>query len=166
MRDTAGAGVILLIFVALLWLTVPGDAATETADSTTMAGRPLPAIYPIPTGLAAFAQAITRAENSPLDWNNPGSLALGDLGLGVGNSAGVSKFASFQEGIDALYGELQYIARGASGNYQPTTPIAAFAQTWTGGDNAPAWAAEVIDVLSSLGYNVDAQTPVGVVFRA
>ena len=105
------------------------------------------------TALQALAQAIAAAENSPVaQTNNPGDLALGDVGNGVFNSAGVSIFSTIEEGWNALYNELNLIVTGASKYYSPSMTIAELAQQWTGGDNAAGWAQTVAQ---SLGVTVN-----------
>jgi hypothetical protein len=88
----------------------------------------------------------------PTRANNPGDLVLGDVGLGVANSEGVTIYANATAGWNALYNELNLIFTGSSHVYSLAMTFAQMAQKWTGGDNAGAWAAIVV---SNLAVTVD-----------
>jgi hypothetical protein len=125
-----------------------------SVDSTSGAGGPS-----FPSGgltnpqIAALANAIARAEGFgvagavPTRANNPGDLAVGDIGHGVANSAGVTIFGSASDGWAALYNQLLSIFGETSHVYSPAMTFSEMADKWTGGDNAAAWAANVADAL-------------------
>jgi len=104
-----------------------------------------------------LAQAITIAEGSPAEWNNPGDLTGADAsgyqlqtdgdGNPITNSAGVVRFVNLPDGVAALYRKLQRIQDGASRVYSTAMSLAQFAQIYTGGDNADAWANNVASFL-------------------
>ncbi len=103
--------------------------------------------------IGALARAIAIAEGSPAFWNNPGDLTEGDAGgyqlqrdpAGnvIVNSAGVVRFVNLADGVNALYRKLLNIQSGASRVYSTALSLADFAQIYTGGDNAAAWARNV-----------------------
>jgi hypothetical protein len=107
--------------------------------------------------IGKLAQAITIAEGSPAEWNNPGDLTQGDAsgydlqrdgnGNLLVNSAGVVRFVNQADGVNALYRKLQRIQAGASRVYSTAMSIAQFAQIYTGGDNADSWANNVASFL-------------------
>ena len=104
---------------------------------------------PLNAKISQLASAIARAEGFgisgtvPTTAHNPGDLVLGDQGLGVANSAGVTIFPDDTTGWGALYHELNLIFSGESSVYSPGLSFGAFAQLWTGGDNPGGWATTV-----------------------
>jgi hypothetical protein len=88
--------------------------------------------------------AITKAENSPPEWNNPGDLtgedALDFKTEGIMNSAGVLKFANPVDGAAALTIKVQRMLTGCSKVYPLSTTMMQLAVKYTGGDNPASWA--------------------------
>lgn len=107
--------------------------------------------------IAQLAQAITNAEGSPSSWNNPGDLTEGDAsgydlqrdanGNLLKNPAGVVRFVNPADGVAALYRKLQNIQDGISRVYSTAMSLVQFAEVYTGGDNASAWANNVASFL-------------------
>lgn len=88
--------------------------------------------------------------------NNPGDLALGDIGNGtMGN--GITVFSDANTGQAALQSQLSKIASGNSAYYTPGESIQAMGQTWAGsGQQGANWSNNVskalgIDPSSSIG---------------
>jgi hypothetical protein len=142
---TYGGAAAVLIGVAIFLMNSSGSGS---GDALTGSG--------VPAALAAgssnpklvqLAQAIATAEGSPASANNPGDLALGDQGNGVFNSAGVTIFATLEQGVAALFHQLGLIFSGQSNVYSTSMTFAQLAQTYTGGDNASSWAATVAGAL-------------------
>lgn len=107
--------------------------------------------------VTALSNAIAKAEGGTSNsTNNPGSLTAGDVPsdsiTGVFNSAGVVIIDSIENGWAALTNKLNNILSGNSSVYSPDMTISDFAQTYTGGDNADAWANTVA---SQLGVTPD-----------
>lgn len=123
-------------------------------DSTSSSTPPNMPPAPSPQ-IAQVAQAIARAEGSPVEWNNPGDLTIsfGYPTLGTANSAGVLKFTNAADGWNALYKQLLAIVNGGS-RYTLQDTIATFGNGYSGGD--PNWA---VNVASFLGVTPD--TPLG-----
>jgi hypothetical protein len=146
---------LLIVGIAVLLLNSSGSVSTGDGAPGD-AGAAIPVnVAPLNLQVAQLAQAIANAEGFgiagavPTRAHNPGDLVLGDKGLGVANSAGVTIFASDAAGWSALYYELNLIFSGRSSVYQTSMSFAQFAQTWTGGDNAGAWAATVTSSVSA-----------------
>jgi hypothetical protein len=150
----AMAVALLVVGIAILLLEessggMSGDGSSGTGGVVPQSAAPLNA------QVQQLAQAIATAEGFgipgavPTRANNPGDLVLGDQGLGVANSAGVTIFATVAAGWAALYYELNLIFLGESSQYNPSMTFAQFAQKWTGGDNAGAWASNVTSSISA-----------------
>lgn len=109
-----------------------------------------------------IAEAIATAEGFfhpsgiavPQRANNPGDLKLGDLGFGT--IGGKTIYQTVEEGWAALEHQINLILAGRSAYYTPDMTILEVAQTYTGGDNAQAWATIVA---GQLGVTPD--TPMG-----
>lgn len=84
--------------------------------------------------------------------NNPGDLALGDLGNGtMGN--GITIFPTGQAGANALQNQLQLIASGQSSVYSPNDTLAQIGQKYAGGGTGSTnW---TTNVASALGVSAD-----------
>lgn len=96
-----------------------------------------------------FADAVARAEGFgipgaiPTLANNPGDLALGDLGYGtLGNN--ISIFPSTQAGETALQNQINAMANGTSKYYSPNETLAQAGSTYSGGSS---WATNVAKFL-------------------
>jgi hypothetical protein len=93
--------------------------------------------------IAAVAEAIARAEgyyvpgSLPQRANNPGGLRL------YGETAGITQFQTPEQGWQALYSQLEWVAAGLSQYYQPSMNWWEFGAVWTGGDNAATWTRNV-----------------------
>jgi hypothetical protein len=125
-------GIAIALVVYMLWKNFNLSSLAPSAQSA----------------VEALSQAITKAENSPVDQtNNPGDLVLGDVGNGIFNSAGVTIFSTLEDGIQALYNQVNLIFTGQSKNFNTNMTIAELAQEWTGGDQAASWAATVAQEL-------------------
>lgn len=129
------------------------NSTGPSSDGTAGSGSASP-------GLDALAAAIALAENVTPSANNPGALALGDQGNGVLNSAGVTIFATLEEGEAALVEQLTRIENGVAKYLSPNMTIAQFAVTWTGNDNPAQWAATVAQ---ALGVSTD--TTIGEILK-
>ena len=100
-----------------------------------------------------IAEAIATAEGYfhpsgtaiPQRANNPGNLKLGDIGLGT--IGGKTIYATIADGWAALERQIDLILTGQSRYYKPDMTILEVAQTYTGGDNAQAWANIVAEKL-------------------
>lgn len=94
-----------------------------------------------------LADAIAHAEgfyvpgSRPARNHNPGDVS--DAYLSVGKDGPLAVFSDDQTGWDALTHKLENILAGMSQTYPLSMTIQDLAQTWTGGDNALAWAANV-----------------------
>ena len=90
------------------------------------------------TPVLQFAKAIAVAENSPVAWNNPGSLTGTDAGsfatCGFGNAEGVWKFVNAEDGWNALYIKVDRIFRGKSTIYPLSMTVEQFGLRYSGGD--------------------------------
>lgn len=126
--------------VGVLLLVVLGVGAVGYLLSLNGAGS-----VQTPTNfIQALANAIAKAEGANPSINNPGDLSSGDFPAahvtGIFNSAGVAIVDTLENGWAALYNKLSNIFSGNSAVYSPSMTISQFAQTYTGGDNAQAWA--------------------------
>lgn len=147
-----------------LWILIFGAGALllyTLGDSVDTSNWP-----PAPNAaIGALAKAIALAEGSPSSWNNPGDLTAGDSegfpvqrndqGNPIVNSAGVVRFASLTDGVNALYNKLLRIQNGTSKVYSQSLSLLDFANTYTGGDNASGWAQTVA---SELGLDPNTST--------
>jgi len=92
-----------------------------------------------------LAHAITIAENSPPEWNNPGSLTGADADgyptCGFGNKEGVWKFVNKADGEAALERKCARMFLGKSKVYPITWTLAQVGMTYSDGD--PNWAENV-----------------------
>lgn len=83
-----------------------------------------------------FANAIKVAENSPPEWNNPGSLTGADKGTfqvaGFGNAERVWKFVYAEDGWNALCIKVNRILSGRSLVYPLAMTIAEFGVKYSG----------------------------------
>jgi hypothetical protein len=99
-----------------------------------------------------LANAIKKAENSPVEWNNPGSLTGSDAGGfqmdGFGNKEGVWKFVNAADGWQALYLKIDRMLSGKSKVYHLTDTLETVGMKYSGGD--PNWA---INVAAALGVD-------------
>lgn len=107
-----------------------------------------------PENVLRLANAIRIAENSPIEWNNPGSLKSGDAGgfqlNGVGNAEGVVKFVNADDGWDALCVKINRILAGRSLTYPLSMTLAEMGMRYSGND--PNWA---VNVARELGVSQD-----------
>ena len=149
----AVAVAILLAGIAILLLQGSGVALGDGAPGN---GGVIPMnVAPLNPSIAQLAQAIATAEGFglpgavPTRAHNPGDLVLGDKGLGVANSAGVTIFPNDAAGWSALYFELNLIFTGQSSSFDTSMTFAQFAQKWTGGDNFNAWASNVTSTVGA-----------------
>jgi hypothetical protein len=94
--------------------------------------------------IAKMVYAITKAEDSPREWNNPGDLTGEDsAGFptdGTMNAAGVWKFVNAADGAAALTIKVQRMLTGCSKVYPLSTTMMQLAVKYTGGDNPASWA--------------------------
>lgn len=134
--------------LVLIWL-LTDDVSAEEEDTTTI--NP---IDPSPS-LRAFAVAISKAEGFgtvnaiPTRAKNPGDLARGDIGYGVLGSEKITVYASEEDGWQALYRQLNLIARRKSAYYTPDTTIAEMAIKYAPGAQAVNWARNVSQALNA-----------------
>ena len=100
---------------------------------------------------SSLSSAISQAEGYgvpgaiPTLANNPGDLALGDLGYGTMGSAGITVFPTQAAGLSALDSQLGLIQSGGSNVYNPNMSLAQMGALWSGGN--PAWASNVAKAL-------------------
>lgn len=111
--------------------------------------------------LDEFGSAIANAEGYgvpgaiPTEANNPGDLALGDIGYGtLGNN--ITVFPSASAGADALTNQENLISNGESANYSSGESIADMGTTYAGASGGSTWAANVAKFLG-----VSPNTPIG-----
>lgn len=115
-----------------------------------------PVVWPQP--VLKLAAAITVAEGSPPQWNNPGDLTYG-FGfpvLGPMNRDGVLKFRRLEDGEHALRHECWLMLTGKSGVYFLSDSLAIAGMKYSKGD--PNWA---VNVARELG--VPTSTTLGMV---
>lgn len=99
-----------------------------------------------------FAEAIAHAEGFgvanaiPTLANNPGDLAIGDLGYGILGKEKISKFPDVQAGWNRLYGQVQAIINGTSSYYRLDMTISDMAYQYTSTDQ-DAWSENVATYL-------------------
>lgn len=166
---SGGAAAVFLIVAAALLLfmqNVNSTGSGSSGEGLSVSGSGAAPPPPSPL-IGAISTAIATAENVPENANNPGALALGDLGLGTLNSAGVTIFDTLERGWTNLYAQLGKIFSGADALWNEKASelfgvsnatdltISQFAQIWTGNDNPAGWAQTVAD---HLGVSVD--TPI------
>lgn len=102
-------------------------------------------------GLKRFADAIARAEGFgipgaiPTRANNPGDLARGGETLGAEK---ITVYPTLDAGWQALYHQLDLIARGKSAHYTPDFTIADMSAVWTATEQS-AWAQNVARALGT-----------------
>ena len=100
-----------------------------------------------------LAKAISVAEGSPPEWNNPGDLTGVDAGsfptCGYGNKEGVWKFLNNADGWTALYVKLNRMLAGQSRIYSLDMTLEDVGLKYSGGD--PNWA---VNVARELGVPV------------
>ena len=118
-----------------------------------------------PPMVLKLAAAITKAEGSPPEWNNPGDLTGSDAGgfqtLGPANAEGVWKFADLSDGTTALYVKVARMLAGQSRIYTPDMTLAQVGMKYSGGD--PNWGKNVAAELgvpetTTLGQLTEEQT--------
>jgi hypothetical protein len=138
----------MAIFIVIIVTIIA--AATLAAGSLQLGG------LLVSDKVKSIAEAFAKAEGFgvpgalPTRAHNPGDLELGDVGNGTIN--GKTVFTTDQDGWNALYKQIQLMIGGGSSYYSPTDSWRQVAQTWTGGDNANAWANIVA---GHLGVNPD-----------
>lgn len=109
--------------------------------------------------ISDFSNAIGHAEGYgtpgaiPTRANNPGDLALGDIGYGT-LGKGITIFPTPDAGSAALDKQVSMMADGSSKNYSPLESISQIGATYAAGD--PAWSKNVakllgVDPSSTLG---------------
>ena len=100
-----------------------------------------------PYCVTRFAHAVTIAEGSNPEWNNPGdmTISLGFQTTGVANSAGVLKFAKWTDGEYVLCHQCYLMLSGKSDIYSLGMTLAAAGLKYSGGD--PNWAKNAAAVL-------------------
>lgn len=140
-----GAAVAVLMYVKRA--PVGSVTTSEGFDLSPYGG---PVVYP--ESIKAAARAIAKAEgfyvagSIPQRANNPGDLKPPNwTGPTLGN--GIAVYASADAGWSALYKQLYIIVTGGSSRYTLDDTILDMARTWTGGDNAGAWARQVASQL-------------------
>jgi hypothetical protein len=149
--------VALAAIVILAWGESSSDANVQSQSANDLLNEVNVMANDI---VSRLAQAIAKAEgffkpgSLPNRTNNPGDLKLGDLGYGT--VAGKTVFSSADQGWSALEKQVQLMLSGQSRYYSPDMTIRQIAETYTGSDNADAWANIVA---SELG--VDPDTPIG-----
>ena len=95
----------------------------------------------------ATAEGYGHPNAIPTLANNPGDLALGNLGNGT-LGHGITIFPSPQAGIAALDNQVGRIANGSSANYSPGESIASIGQTYAGkGQQGTNWSSIVAKIL-------------------
>lgn len=86
-----------------------------------------------------LAKAISVAEGSPKEWNNPGSLTGTDAGAfptcGTGNAEGVWKFVNERDGWQALCVKVHRMLVGKSSVYPPAMTIEEMGTRYSGSDD-------------------------------
>jgi hypothetical protein len=129
---------VILIGVALVLLNSTGSGG-GSGDSSSGGGGAVSSggtASPNPK-LQQLAAAIAQAEGFGIEGaiptlaNNPGDLVLGDKGYGTMGAAGITVFASAQDGWNALYHELNLIFSGTSHVYTTAMTFAQVAAHWT-----------------------------------
>jgi hypothetical protein len=100
-----------------------------------------------PYCVSRFSHAITVAEGSDPDWNNPGdmTISLGFRTVGVANAAGVLKFAQWIDGEYVLCHQCYLMLSGKSEIYSLSMTLAQAGLKYSGGD--PNWAKNAAAVL-------------------
>lgn len=95
----------------------------------------------------ALGKAISIAENSPLEWNNPGSMKYADgfPTCGIGNKEGVLKFVNKEDGWTALYHQVYLMLTGKSHVYHLTDTLAEVGLKYSNGNKD--WAKNVAEYL-------------------
>jgi len=144
--------IVIIVFIVLAvagFLTVESGPITVTGE--TMAIAPTTTVQRIAKAIAT-AEGFYASGSLPQRANNPGDLERGDLGNGTIN--GKTVYPSASQGWEALYKEVELILDGRSAYYKPTSSISEIAVTYTGSDNASAWAQNVAD---TLGVDIDTQ---------
>ncbi len=98
-----------------------------------------------PDSVLRLAKAISVAEGSNPEWNNPGDLTGADAGsfltCGVANSEGVLKFVNAEDGWMALYAKVNRMLSGKSKVYPLDMSLERVGLLYSGGD--PNWAVNV-----------------------
>lgn len=131
---------------------VPSVTTYEGYDLDPYGG---PTTYPQP--IVRFAQAIAKQEgfyvagSIPQRANNPGDLKIPNSATLPGTQ--ITRFASVDEGWNALYRQLFLILTGQSSYYNLDMSIEQMAQVWTTTQQGP-WA---LNVASYLGVSTDAK---------
>lgn len=98
----------------------------------------------------ATAEGYGQPNAIPTLANNPGDLALGNIGNGT-LGQGITIFPSPQAGVAALDNQVGMIANGTSANYSPNETINQIGQTYAGqGQQGTNWAS---NFAKSLGIN-------------
>ena len=116
--------------------------------------------WPIPVAgsmsrlIPGFAFAIGKAEGFgvtgaiPTRANNPGDLVLGSVGFGTLGTKGITIYPTFDQGVRALYRELNLILTNTSRVYTNSMTFSQIAVLWTGNDNPIGWASTVAKSLN------------------
>ncbi len=100
-----------------------------------------------PGPVLKLAKAISVAEGSNPDWNNPGDMtyAHGLPTKGTVNPDGVLWFVNVDDGWKALYHEVSLMLNGRSHVYKLTDTLQQVGQKYSNGD--PNWAKNVAEFL-------------------
>jgi hypothetical protein len=133
----AGSLIVFATIAVVLFLLFEQNASGATTDAMTSAAD---TATPASQGVADLAAAITVAENSDPQYNNPGDLKVAGFPT---FGAGIAIFSSPAQGLSRLYYQLNLIANGESSYYSLDMTIEQFAAVWTGNDNAAQWAQAV-----------------------
>jgi hypothetical protein len=96
-----------------------------------------------PDSVLKFAKAISVAEGSKPEWNNPGDLTshFGFPVTGTANSEGVLIFQNAEDGQEALYRQVSLMLTGKSKVYKLTDTLEQVGLKYAGGDGN--WAKNV-----------------------
>jgi hypothetical protein len=145
------AGAILIIFVILGVGYIINQSGGGYVDSASGVGpRSSSSIVNSLAIAIAHAEGFYVPASRPARNHNPGDISDRYLASGVDGPLAV--FPDDQTGWDALTHKLENILSGMSTTYPLSDTIASLAQTWTGGDNAQAWAT---NVAQRLGVGTD-----------
>ncbi|SRR5258708_16005758 len=116
---------------------------------------PIPKLGSMNRLIPSLAYAISKAEGYgvsgaiPTRANNPGDIELGDIGFGT-LGVGITIYPTLEQGIEALYRELNLIFTGSSHVYSMFMTFDQMARIWTGDDKSLDWASIVAKYLNVL----------------
>jgi hypothetical protein len=145
MYAIAGVLIAFLILYVFLGSETPVHDQSVSTSAVNYGGFPSSVVQGLANAIA-HAEGFDVPGSVPQRSNNPGDLFLGNKGFGLAGN-GETVFDSVLDGWNALYNQVVLMLNGQSAHYSPSETFTQIAATYTGGDDADAWAQTVSGAL-------------------